>query len=334
MDARRAIETDRDQNENLVFQVMDAEEHDRPTSGPRAACLGAMFRNSNINLETAIICRYVLPPDAPAYVRQQFHVKDDPVHVIHAHDDLSNIRKARHTGSKLLKNGLRLIDPGMRLRWMFSKLKLMAIFRRQASKMLLPEVLPQRSQLLEQAILKRGVPRMSERFDVFPLHQLLDGALMMDDWHLANLKRAGLESEPFSFALLVCSVKLVDRINGRRDVVTPMLKIGLAPIPHSVNHVTLIQRLQPVPKLAVNVSKIIVNIPGDRRLAIKVARCENFAIKLKAEVCKTLVVCLPLVVIPPGILPLAVICASNGQVRNPLHESQQKLTSRLNVMLG
>jgi len=114
----------------------------------------------------------------------------------------------------------------------------------------------------------------------------------------------------------------------------PVLEIGLAPIPHRVISVTTIQCLQPVPKIAVNVGKIIMDIPGDRSLAIKVARCENFAVKLKAKVCKTLVVCLPLVVIPPGILPLAVICANNCQVWNPLHESQQKLTSRLYVMLG
>jgi len=60
---------------------------------------------------------------------------------------------------------------------MLSSLKLMALFRRQMNNMLFPEVLPQRSQLLEQPILKRRVLRMHKRFDMFSLHPLFNRAV-------------------------------------------------------------------------------------------------------------------------------------------------------------
>ena len=60
-------------------------------------------------------------------------------------------------------------------------------------------------------------------------------------------------------AVLWLPVVLVNRINGRRRVMSPVLKIGLTPIVNGVNPISAIQSLQTVPKIAVNVGQVVVD---------------------------------------------------------------------------
>ncbi len=51
-------------------------------------------------------------------------------------------------------------------------------------------------------------------------------------------------------------------------MVPPMLNVGFAPISHCVHAVVMIQRLQSVPKLAVDISKIIMDVTNNRDFVI------------------------------------------------------------------
>ncbi len=105
-------------------------------------------------------------------------------------------------------------------------------------------------------------------------------------------------------------------------------------MPDRVNAISLIQGLQAVPEIPIDVGQIVMGVTCNGWFIIKVTRREYLAVILEWKVCETLVIQFPLAVISSWILPLPVVLRLRCcQVRNPLHEREQKLTNRLDIVL-
>src|SRR3954454_25121939 len=87
-------------------------------------------------------------------------------------------------------------------------------------------------------------------------------------------------------------------------MLAPMLRIGLAPITLRIRLITSIQSLQPMPQIAIDVGKVVVNISKNRRLIIKVTRREYLSIVLDRKIREPLVFRLPPLILSAGILRL------------------------------
>ena len=116
-------------------------------------------------------------------------------------------------------------------------------------------------------------------------------------------------------------------------MVTPVLEIGFSPIIDRVYLIAAIQSLGPMPKITVDISKVVMNVSNTGFFLIKVAGGENFPIIPEGEIREALMVHLPPFKPSPGIyrfvLPRIV---SNDEISNALHQCQEELTSRFDIV--
>ena len=113
-----------------------------------------------------------------------------------------------------------------------------------------------------------------------------------------------------------------------------MLEVGIQPILDSVSIVAHVQRLQTVPKVTVDVCEIVMQVSYHWGLFIKITRREYFPVILQGKIRHSVVVRLPLIMSPSGVIMITFILGVGScQVGNALQQRQQELTGRLRIVL-